>query len=231
MASKTISLDSAITVGSLNIGDTNGTSPLTLSNGLGNLTFNNSGSPSVITAIGRTNIISATTTLANDLNINVATTQLTYSGAISGAFNLVKSGSGALAFSIVTQNFSGSITVKDGSLRFSGLNPSVMGFSSLIMDSGNNNITFSLSNGGSSMGSKPITITADGTGTVTLNNNQATNVALFNSAMFIGKATTFGSLCTVSTGQTTFSGAISDNGSNTGLITVSGVQDNTLGHL
>ena len=107
-AAAPITLDGAITLGALTIGDTNNSNTYTLSDGTGgSLTFDNLGTAATLTeaATGLNDVISATIKTVGDLNIvdlNTATTRtFTLSGALTSS---ATSGTQLLTFSQASAN-------------------------------------------------------------------------------------------------------------------------------
>lgn len=128
-ANQTVSLNAAITVGSINLTN-NGTFTFLMNNGAGgSLTLDvTSGNASINVGGTGTNVntISSTTTLNDTVNISVtnaaptsASGALTLTGAISGAGGLTKSGAGTLSLTTAAKTYSGATTVNEGILRVS----------------------------------------------------------------------------------------------------------------
>ncbi|MEO7297304.1 MAG: autotransporter-associated beta strand repeat-containing protein [Verrucomicrobiota bacterium] len=113
-----INLDKAITIGSLVLGDTNGTHSFTVQNGsAGSLTFRSTtGAASLTKKTGLNDVVASTVSLASDLAVtNSSVGNLTISGAISGAASLTKNGAGNLILE-ATNSYSGATTVAAGKL-------------------------------------------------------------------------------------------------------------------
>jgi autotransporter-associated beta strand protein len=136
-ANVAITLDAAITVGSLAIGDLNNTHSYTISNGTGgSLTFNNGSSNATLTQIStsRGDTSAASMTLGTSLDVtNLSTNRLTLSGSIAlngntltlaagtGNFN-----SGGTALSAISGT--GSIVTSSGYVRLNNAAPSTASF-------------------------------------------------------------------------------------------------------
>jgi fibronectin-binding autotransporter adhesin len=130
-APQTITLDGAVTLGSLTIGDptASGASAYTLNSGTyasgtstlsGTLTFDvSSGSASLNqTATSAANVIAANIVLADPLTItnNAASAALTLAGSVSGAAGLTKAGAGVLTLTGAS-TFTGGVNLSSGSIR------------------------------------------------------------------------------------------------------------------
>lgn len=127
----TISVDTAVTLGTLNLGDSGTTTNIswTLSNGGGSLTFNNSGSGAALNMIATSkgDTISAPMTLADNLTIaNSSANTLTLSGAIGGTGGVAVNSSGSGAFSFAFFNaantFDGPVSILSGNVRLGTIN-------------------------------------------------------------------------------------------------------------
>jgi len=124
-AAKSISLQQAITVGSLTIGDSNATSPsaLTIASGTGTniLTFDNTSGNASLLNVGGANVISAGVNLTDSLDLTT-TTALTLSGAVSGAGTLNKLAAGTAALTLSGNNtgWSGGIINRQGTINMTG---------------------------------------------------------------------------------------------------------------
>jgi len=114
---QTISLNGAVTLGSLTLGDSDNTHAFTIANGTGgSLTFNNGGSGATLTETGgQTDTISATITLADNLTTTVGGS-LTISGAIGGSGSFTKSGTGFLKLTSAN-TFSGGLNINAGTVQ------------------------------------------------------------------------------------------------------------------
>ncbi|MEY4386581.1 MAG: hypothetical protein RLY20_1864 [Verrucomicrobiota bacterium] len=132
---QTIQLPSAVTLGTLNLGDANDTHAFNLQPVGGALTFNNSGSPAALNKVsGLDDVIAAPLTLASSLNINHSSIgRLTLSGPIGGAGALTKSGTGTTTLA-GTNSYTGVTTVSDGVLRLDRTN--ALGNGNLVIDGG-----------------------------------------------------------------------------------------------
>jgi fibronectin-binding autotransporter adhesin len=130
-APQTITLDGAVTLGSLTIGDptASGASAYTLNSGTyasgtstlsGTLTFDvSSGSASLNqTTTSAANVIAANIVLADPLTItnNTASAALTLAGSVSGAAGLTKAGAGVLTLTGAS-TFAGGVNLSSGSIR------------------------------------------------------------------------------------------------------------------
>jgi len=121
--SQTITLDASVTLGTLSIGAASGTNAFTLGAGSGGaLTFDvASGTASLSKTSGGSDTIATAITLADPLEIQVATaaaSPLTISGIIGGAGQgFVKTGTGTLILA-AANSYGGATTIDRGVLRF-----------------------------------------------------------------------------------------------------------------
>jgi autotransporter-associated beta strand protein len=120
--SATVTINTNVTLGTLNIGDTDASNSFTLATTTGGtLTFNNSGSGASISQVATSaaNTISAPFTLADNLTItNRSPNFLTISGVISetgGARSLTKAGLGLVALT-GSSTYTGATTITGGTL-------------------------------------------------------------------------------------------------------------------
>jgi len=115
---QTINLPTAVTVGTLNLGDANDTHTFNLQAAGGSITFNNGGSaPGLNKMSGLDDVMAVPVTLANNLSINhSAIGTLTLAGPIGGAAALTKLGTGTTALA-GTNSYTGVTTVSEGVLR------------------------------------------------------------------------------------------------------------------
>ncbi len=114
-----VSLDRAITVGSLDYGDVNGTHTFTLQNGIGgSLTFRKtSGDASIFKPTGSNDVITANIFLLSNLIVsNGSPGDLTISAPMTGTGGVTKSGLGNVIFD-GPQNYSGPTTIAEGTLQ------------------------------------------------------------------------------------------------------------------
>ena len=124
---QTVNLNGAVTLGTLNIGDSDSSHAFTLANGTGgSLTLNNGGSGASFNKTGTiTDIISASITLADNFAVNVGTGgTLSQSGTISeisGARSFTKTGAGIYNFSGASTH-TGSTVISEGELRMGSTN-------------------------------------------------------------------------------------------------------------
>jgi autotransporter-associated beta strand protein len=143
-ANKIIQLNQAITVGTMNIGDSSGTSTVTVATGTGTntLTFDVSTGSAQLTVSGGTVTISAAIALADALDIS-NTSSLTLSGTISGASAITKTATvGSVTLSGNSTGFSGGITHRQATINLGGSANAVLGtgaftFANLAAGSGN----------------------------------------------------------------------------------------------
>lgn len=115
---QTINLSAAATVGTLFLGDSNGTHRFTIASTGGTLTFDSlSTTAGLSKTSGSSDVISAPLALAKNLVVNQSSSgTLSFSGAVSGAGSLTKEGAGTLVLT-GAKTYSGSTTVADGVLR------------------------------------------------------------------------------------------------------------------
>lgn len=246
-ANLVINLNQAITLGTLNLGDSSGTSTFTLQTGTaGSLIFDNGVSNAVLANSGGANTISSAATLTSSLDVNNSTA-LGFSGAIDGAGGLTKTGAGTLTLSSAN-TFSGPLVANGGTLSLSvanayqGTSPvtiksgtltvasssAISGTNSILLGdtSGSSNATFTYTeatHGG--LSGKTVTVQSGNTGTATLSTNtrsSAANVVL-GSTDGVGHGVT---LTTTGGSQGGFTGVFSDpSGIQTGtagLVTING---------
>jgi fibronectin-binding autotransporter adhesin len=127
--SRTITINTNVTLGTLNIGDTNSSNSFTLALSSGTFTFNNNGTGAVInqTSASAGDSITARFTLADNLAINnntlhnaIIARPLTITGNISetgSVRSVTKSGSGAVILG-GTNSYTGGTTVDSGAVIF-----------------------------------------------------------------------------------------------------------------
>ncbi len=115
---QTIQLSSTTTLGSLVLGDSNNTHAFTLAPTGGSMVFDNSGSASSLSkTTGSNDLISAPVSLVGQLNLNQsASGTLGFTGGISGAGSLNKTGAGIVVFGSAN-TYTGATTLSDGLLR------------------------------------------------------------------------------------------------------------------
>src|SRR5690606_38626742 len=112
-------LNKAVTLGTLDIGDLNGTHSFTVQSGVGgSLAFEKtSGEASLIKRTGLNDIINANISLLSDLVVsNSSAGELILSGQISGARGITKTGTGKLVLQ-GTAIYSGATIVSQGTLQ------------------------------------------------------------------------------------------------------------------
>ena len=165
-----ITLNEAITIGALTLGDANTGNTYTIATGsaAGALTFDNSGSTAQITILSTSkgDTISANVGLTSNLLLTQnSANALVMSGTISGAGNLTKTGIGALTLS-ATNNYTGDSAVLGGTVTVN--NASAFGNATtaiLLGDtSGSTNAALSL---GTNLG-RNLTLQSGNAGFVTL---------------------------------------------------------------
>lgn len=111
---QTINLNGAVTLGTLNIGDTNGTDSFIIAAGTGgSLTMNNGGTAAINKTGLATDVISSGMVLTNPVTIDIDDGRLFLSGIISGAGGITKNGSGTLLLG-GANTFTGVMTLNDG---------------------------------------------------------------------------------------------------------------------
>jgi autotransporter-associated beta strand protein len=115
---QTINLSAAATVGSLFLGDSNGTHRFTIASTGGTLTFDSvSTTAGLSKTSGSNDVISAPLLLANNLVVTQSSSgTLSFSGAVSGAGSLTKEGAGTLVLT-GAKTYNGATKVDDGVLR------------------------------------------------------------------------------------------------------------------
>ena len=134
-ANTTVTIDTPVTLGALNIGDANNTHSFTNVLGGGSLTFNNGGSGAQLNQVSTSkgDTIAAAMVLADDLTIsNASVNNLNLSAAtiISGSGGLTVNNSGAGQVNLnATNTFSGPVSIKAGVV---GINAFSQGTSSQI---------------------------------------------------------------------------------------------------
>lgn len=120
-AGRTVTLNSAITLGGMKIGDLLGGSVFTFA-GTNALTLNNGVINAFINKYGNgTDVISAPLTLASNTDFNSFAGTLNVTGALTGSSNVIKNGAGALTFSNST-GFAGNWIVNFGTLNITSTN-------------------------------------------------------------------------------------------------------------
>jgi PEP-CTERM motif len=124
-ANKAISLQQAITVGSLTLGDSNATSPstLTINSGTGTnaLTLDATSGNATVTSSGGSNTISTNLVLTDSVDLTT-TSALTLSGTISGAGAINKLATAASSITLSGNNtgWSGGIRHERGTINMTG---------------------------------------------------------------------------------------------------------------
>jgi autotransporter-associated beta strand protein len=124
-SNSTINLNQAITIGTLNIGDSTGSRKFTIAPNGGSLKFDVSTGNAAITRVATgtgADAVSAGITLNDDIDVTVSSTSgsLTLSGIIVGSGKaLNKLGAGTLTLS-VANTYSGATTISGGTLSISG---------------------------------------------------------------------------------------------------------------
>ncbi|OYV05698.1 MAG: hypothetical protein CFE26_10220, partial [Verrucomicrobiales bacterium VVV1] len=115
---QTVNLPAAATVGTLFLGDSNGTHGFTVASTGGTLTFNNgSAAAGLNKSTGANDVISAPLALTSELVVNQSSSgTLSFSGAVSGAGALTKDGAGTLVLT-GAKTYTGATTAGDGVLR------------------------------------------------------------------------------------------------------------------
>ena len=211
-APQTVTLDGAVTLGSLTIGDptASGASSYTLNAGTytsgsntlaGTLTFDvaSGGATLTQTANSAANLITAAIVLADPLTVsNAATTAaLTLSGTISGSGSITKTGTGPLVLS-GANTFTGGVNLSAGSLRVGnnaalGTGTATIGQSTTLM--ANSTASRTLANALSLSGSFTL--------------GDATNSGVLN---FTGASTLTGNTQITNATYVSMSGAIGESG-------------------
>jgi fibronectin-binding autotransporter adhesin len=126
-----INLNTSIIVGSLTLGDSSGTSIVSIAPNSGCLTFNNNGSTATLVSQGGANTISSGISLQDNTQITT-NSALTLSGVISGCRSLTKLGTGGnLILSNTGNSFSGGLIVEAGIVSFANENVAAAGNSAL----------------------------------------------------------------------------------------------------
>ena len=226
VGSGTITLDGAVTLGTLNLGDTNNTGTFTLATGAsGTLTMNNGGSGAQIneaaTAAG--DVISAPIVLADNLTVNnaAASKTLTISGPLSGAGNLTKTGAGTLALQSAN-TFNGTTTIAAGTLAISNAMALGLSTSAILLGDTSGSANTGLTLSGATNLSRNITLQSGNTGTATITTGSGastyTGTLTLGSAGGTGHSVTLSSSAAASNGG--FTGVIQDP---TGLVGAGGV--------
>ena len=115
---QTINLTAAATVGTLFLGDSNGTHGFSIASTGGTLTFDNgSAAAGLSKTTGSNDVVSAPLSLASELVVNQSSSgTLSFSGAVSGVGALTKEGAGTLVLT-GAKTYAGSTNVADGVLR------------------------------------------------------------------------------------------------------------------
>lgn len=170
-----ISLDDALTLGTLNIGDTSGNSSLVLTSGVnGTLSFNNDGTAAINKTGAGTVVIQANMGLQNQLSLNVNQGVLVLDGIVDGANGFTKNGDGAVILRR-SNNFTGPIVLNGGMTVIAPASNDlpVLGFSnflqgtmvnsgaSLVINNDASNIAGDTT-GGTSMNTEPLFINGQG---------------------------------------------------------------------
>ena len=138
-ANKLISLQQAITVGSLTMGDSSGTSTLGINSGTGTnaLTFDASSGDASLTSSGGANTISANMVFTDNLNVTT-NSSVTLSGGITGAGKLTKLSGFGSSFTLSGNNASwaGGISIQQGVVNAGSFTPSnaVLGTGTITFD-------------------------------------------------------------------------------------------------
>jgi fibronectin-binding autotransporter adhesin len=170
-AAQSITLDAAISAGNISFTNNATTFISTLANGTGgSLTFNNGGSNATFTANGTnatTNsvTVSASVTLTDSLNLVVNNTSATnaaatFTGALTGAGGVVKSGDGNASFTTANKTYTGATVINGGALNFTATGAAT-GTSSITVNSGGQ-LRFTTNGGAYSFGSAVITLNGAG---------------------------------------------------------------------
>jgi autotransporter-associated beta strand protein len=170
-----ISLDDALTLGTLNIGDTSGNSSLVLTSGVnGTLSFNNGGTAAINKTGAGTVVIQANMGLQNQLSLNVNQGVLVLDGIVDGANGFTKNGDGTVILRR-SNNFTGPIILNGGMTVIAPASNDlpVLGFSnflqgtmvnsgaSLVINNDASNIAGDTT-GGTSMNTEPLFINGQG---------------------------------------------------------------------
>ncbi len=114
---QTIGFSNTFTIGSLFVGDANGTHKITFAGNGGTLIFDNSGNPAEINKnTGATDTVAVPVVLHDDLVVSQsAPGNLEFSGGISGSGSLTKIGAGTMVFN-TTNTYSGTTVLAGGLL-------------------------------------------------------------------------------------------------------------------
>ena len=120
---QTINLPTAVTLGTLNLGDANDTHPFAIRSTGGSLIFDNDSATGNLNKLaGLNDVIAVPLTLASHLTINHSSIgTLTLSGAIGGSGSLAKDGTATTALT-GTNSYSGSTAIVGGVLRLDNTN-------------------------------------------------------------------------------------------------------------
>ncbi|MBL9115287.1 MAG: autotransporter-associated beta strand repeat-containing protein, partial [Verrucomicrobiaceae bacterium] len=125
-AARTITLNTAVTLGGLKLGDLLGGSVFTLG-GANALTMSASSGNAFINKYGSaTDVISAPLVLTSNTDFNLFTGTMDVTGALTGAGNLIKNQAGALRLSSST-GYAGNYVVNFGTLNIGGANGATPG--------------------------------------------------------------------------------------------------------
>ena len=163
---QTINLSATTTVGSLFVGDTDGSHAFTIANaGGGSLVFNNlPAAASLGKTRGANDVISVPVSLSGELVVSQsASGSLTFSGPVSGPGPMTKTGSGTLAIS-AANNFTGGLKVAAGTVTLS--NSAAAGSGTILLGdtSGSHSATLQLTATGTNI-ANPMTVQAGSSGT------------------------------------------------------------------
>jgi autotransporter-associated beta strand protein len=166
---QTINLSATTTLGSLFIGDSDGSHAFNIANGGGgSLVFNNlPAAANLGKTRGANDVISAPVSLSGELVVNQSSSgNLTFSGPVGGTGPLTKTGGGTLAIS-VANNFTAGLRLAAGTVTLSNSTAAGSGTILLGDTSGSDNATLQLTATGTNI-ANPMTVVAGSSGTKTL---------------------------------------------------------------
>jgi len=170
---QTIALNGAVTLGTLNLGDTSGLQSYLLAAGTGGSLVMNGGGSAAITKSGiGTDVISSNITLTDTTTIDVTDGRLALTGVLSGAGGFIKNGDGMLMLRGVN-TYTGVTTLNDGITLIATLANdgaalgATGGAQGTVINSGAtlaiaNDQSGGLTGGGASLNTEPLTLNGRG---------------------------------------------------------------------
>ena len=202
-AGRTVTNDTAVTLGILNIGDTDGSHAYTLAAGAGSLTFSNNGSAAQLNQVSTSkgDTISSGFTINDNLSISNASSSntLTLTGVIAGS-KAITVNAGSVQFNNASSSYSGgTILTNTGIIRLGGNN--VLGTGTLTLGGG--------TLAGSGTSARSLTNAINLSGTVQVSDSVGTgNITLSGAIGGSGTINKFTTNTLVMTNANSFGGSI-----------------------